>query len=430
MTQKKHAFVIQGLAGRKTLSGDIPVRGAKNDALKAIAASFLFEDAVIVTNVPDIADVASLITLVKDLGVKTSRNDREIVLEAQKDSSTLFDTHLAKMLRSSVVLTGPVLARYGKVSFPHPGGCVIGARPIDLFISSFEKMGASCVIKDDYYHLTTTKGKLHGADIFLDFPSVGATETLMMAATLAQGTTYIRNAAIEPEIQNLAHYLVSCGAQIEGIGTSTMKIDGCEILHTRGKKYVVIPDRIETGTFVLLAALAGKNVTITHCDPTLIRSLLSLLKKAGVCFTMTEDTITVSSTDTPYRAVNVRTNPYPGFATDIQAPMTVFLTQAQGESLVFETMFEGRLNYTEDLQRMGADIVMFDPHRVMVRGAVPLTGKELEGPDLRAGLAYVIAGIVATKESIIHNVEHIDRGYEKIEERFRALGVDIQRVQE
>ncbi len=426
----KESFVIKGLAGERKLSGDIPVRGAKNDTLKVLAAAFLFNDTVAVTNVPDIDDIEALSNLIQDLGARVVRTERRIEVTAPHETSTVLDRVMTKKFRASVVLIGPILARYGKVSLPHPGGCVIGARPINLFLKSFEKMGATYTVDDEYYHVKAKKGKLHGADIFLDIASVGVTETVMMAATLAEGTTVIRNAAMEPEIQNLATYLNRCGAKIEGIGTPTLTIHGGDVLDSKGVAYRVIPDRIETGSFLVLAALAGDEVRITDCEPLHVRSLLSLLEQAGVQFECGVDSITVRKPLTPYKAVNVRTHEYPGFATDLQAPMTIFLTQAEGESLVFETMFEGRLNYTQDLIMMGADITMFDPHRVMVRGPKLLSGRELEGPDLRASFAYVIAAVIAKKQSTIYNTSHIDRGYENMEERLRAIGVDITRVTE
>lgn len=424
----KESFVITGLGGAHALKGDIPVRGAKNDALKVLAASFLFSDTVPVVNAPDIEDITALTNLITDLGAHVERAERRIEVTAPTDTSTVLDRVMAKKFRASVVLTGPILARYGKVSLPHPGGCVIGARPIDLFLKSFEKMGATTTMDDEYYHITAPGGRLHGADLFLDIASVGVTETVMMAATLADGATTIRNAAMEPEIQNLATYLNQCGARIEGIGTPTLIIHGGQILESKGLEYRVIPDRIETGSFLVLAALAGEEVRITDCEPAHVRALLSLLEQAGVQFEIGERVITVRKPVAPYKAVNVKTHEYPGFATDLQAPMTIFLTQAEGESLVFETMFEGRLNYTQDLIKMGADITMFDPHRVMVRGPKLLSGRELEGPDLRASFAYVIAAVVAKKQSTIYNTSHIDRGYEKMEDRLRAIGVDITRV--
>ncbi len=428
----KESFVIKGLAGEHTLKGDIPVRGAKNDALKIMAASFLFKDTVAITNVPNIDDIGALSNLMEDLGARVVHleKDRRVEVTVPSEMDTVLDCVMTKKFRASVVLTGPILARHGKVSLPHPGGCVIGARPIDLFLRSFEKMGATYTVDDEYYHVTTADGKLHGADIFLDIASVGVTETVMMAATLAEGTTVIRNAAMEPEIQNLATYLTKCGAKIEGIGTPTLTIHGGPVLESKGVEYRVIPDRIETGSFLVLAALAGDKVRVTNCNPGHVRSILSLLEQAGVQFELGEDVITVHKPVAPYKSVNLKTHEYPGFATDLQAPMTIFLTQAEGESLVFETMFEGRLNYTQDLIRMGADITMFDPHRVMVRGPKLLSGRELEGPDLRASFAYVIAAVIATKQSAIYNTSHIDRGYEKMEERLRAIGVDITRVKE
>ena len=426
----RESFVINGFAGEHKLRGDVPVRGAKNDALKILAASFLFKDAVAVTNVPDIDDIGALSALMQSLGARVARAERRVEVSTPTETDTTLDRVMTKKFRASVVLMGPLLARYGKISLPHPGGCVIGARPIDLFLRAFQKMGATYSIDDEYYHIGTKDGKLHGADLFLDIASVGVTETVMMAATLAEGTTIIRNAAMEPEIQNLAAYLVACGAQIEGIGTPTLTIRGGDALESKGREYRVIPDRIETGSFLVLAALAGDEVRITDCDPSHVRALLSLLEQAGVPFEAGESVITVRKPQAPYKAVNVKTHEYPGFATDLQAPMTIFLTQAEGESLVFETMFEGRLNYTQDLIKMGADISMFDPHRVMVRGPKLLTGRELEGPDLRAGFAYIIAGVIAKKQSVIYNVSHIDRGYEKMEDRLRAIGVDITRVSE
>lgn len=426
----KDNFRITGLGGEHTLTGEIPVYGAKNDTLKIMAASLLFEDSVPITNVPHTEDVSSLGTLLEDVGSKVTYTKRDMVVTAPEHANTILNEKLAKKLRASVALIGAMLSRYGSVSFPHPGGCVIGARPIDLFIKSFQEMGATATSDDNHYHLTAPKVGLHGADIFLDISSVGVTETVMMAATLAHGTTTIRNAAMEPEIQNLAKYLVSCGATITGIGTPTLVIDGGNLLRAEGKIYTIIPDRIETGSFAILAALAGENVRITNCNPQHVASLLSLFSKAGVSYTNDATSITIQKASQPYHSINVRTHEYPGFSTDLQAPMTVFLTQTSGESLVFETLFEGRLRYTDDIVRMGADITMFDPHRVMVRGPKMLIGKELVAPDLRAGLAYVIASIVAKGDSLIHDVEHIDRGYENIEKRFQALGVSIKRTRE
>jgi len=426
----KENFHIQGLGGEHTLIGDISVRGAKNDTLKIMAAALLFEDSVPVNNVPEVDDVAALTELLDDVGMSVTKTEKKLLLTAPEHAVTTLDEKRAKKLRASVTLIGPMLARYGKVSFPHPGGCVIGARPIDLFIKAFQKMGAVYTLDESHHHLIAPSGHLRGTDIFLDIVSVGVTETVMMAAVLAEGTTIIRNAAMEPEIQNLAKYLNVCGAHIEGIGTPLLSIEGGAPLRAGEKEYTVLPDRIETGSFAILAALAGKEVHITNCNPHHVEALLSLFEKAGVVYTTDIDSITVYEPKTSYNAVNLRTHEYPGFSTDLQAPMSVFLTQAKGESLVFETLFEGRLRYTDDLVRMGADITMFDPHRVMIRGQHPLVGRDLEAPDLRAGLAYIIAAIVAKGDSLIHNIEHVDRGYEHIEKRFSSLGITLTRESE
>lgn len=427
MDTHREAFQITGLAGKRTLHGEIPVRGAKNDALKAIPASFLFGDTLTIENIPHIADISAMANLVKGLGGTVETEDRTMHITTATADGKELPVDIAKRMRASVVSVGPVLARFGHVSFPHPGGCVIGARPIDLFLKSFEQMGATYETDDKFYHIRAKDGKLHGADIFLDIASVGVTETVMMAAVLAEGTTVIRNAAMEPEIQNLASFFVSCGAHITGIGTPTLTIVGGDLLKTNGKPYTVIPDRIEAGSFAILAALAGTEIKITGCNLDHLRALLSAFDKAGVRYEKHENALTVYGTDT-LKAVNIKTHEYPGFATDLQAPMAILLTQAEGESLIFETMFEGRLHFTDDLVKMGADITMFDPHRVMIRGKKQLVGRELESPDLRAGLAFVIAGLIATKTSRIRNIHHIDRGYEKVEERFRALGAQIERV--
>lgn len=422
----KNSFVIQGLAGKKELTGEIQVGGAKNAVLKMLAASLLFEDTVTLSNVPGISDVEKMNNLLTDLGATIEKNGEQLSITTADCHTTIVNTTIAQSMRASVVLIGPMLGRFGKVTFPHPGGDVIGARPIDLFINAFEKMGATIAHNEDVYEITTING-LHGADIFLDIRSVGVTETVMLGAVLAEGTTVIRNAATEPEIEDVAKYLVSCGAKITGAGTSTIEIEGGSLLKANGKVYDTIPDRIETGSFMILGALASKKLTITNCRAENVRALISLFEKAGVSMDVKEDNITIYGGDT-YKAVNVRTDTYPGFATDLQAPMTVFLTQAEGESTVFETLFEGRLHYTDDLAKMGADITMYDPHRVMIRGPKSLVGRELEGPDIRAGLAFVFAAILAEGESVINNIDHIDRGYENIEERLTSIGVTIKRV--
>jgi UDP-N-acetylglucosamine 1-carboxyvinyltransferase len=405
----KDSFTVEGLAGRRTLQGSIRVGGAKNAALKALAASVLFEDEVVFENLPEIEDVKRMQELLKG-GLPILRKD------------------IAERLRASIVLTGPTLARYGQVTFPFPGGCVLGERPIDLFLEGYQAMGATVQEDDDLF---TISGSLKGARIFFPIVSVTGTETLMMAAVLAEGTTVLENAAMEPEIASLAEYLQACGARISGAGTATITIEGRSgaLLHSGGRPYVTPPDRIETGSFVLLGALAGEEVTVTHCQPKHIDALLVLLRRAGVRLEVGDDTITVRQGGV-YKSVSVRTHEYPGFATDLQAPMAVFLTQCTGEATILETIFDGRFRYIDDLVRMGADITVMNPHRVLIKGPARLTSKELESPDLRGGLAYILAAAVAEGTSTIRNAYLIDRGYEHIEQRLQALGLSIARVPE
>jgi len=423
-----NTFVIRGLGGERNINGAVRVTGAKNAALKAIAATVLFRDTVTLTNIPEINDTLRMFDLLKDMGaaVTNTKNGTYTVL-IPRGFATELSAGIAKRMRASVVLTGPILARYGKVSFPHPGGCVIGARPLDLFVDGFEKMGAQVVIKESSYEVEA-KGGLRGAEFFLKNQSVTVTETFMMAGVLAKGTTIIKNAAMEPEIADLAEFLNKCGAKISGAGTPTINIKGGKLLTGKGHLYKTMPDRIEAGSFLVLGALAARELHITNCNPLHLESPIEMLRSAGVAIETKKNEIIVRA-PAHLKAVDIKTHEYPGFPTDLQAPMTVLLTQAEGESKVFETIFEGRLNYTESLAAMGASITMMDPHRVLVRGKSELRGRKLTSPDLRAGLAFVIAAIVAKGESVIHNVDTtIDRGYEDIENRLRAIGVDIERA--
>lgn len=424
-----NTFVIKGFGGERKLSGKVSITGAKNAALKAIASTVLFRDTVTLTNIPEINDTFRMFDLLKDMGADVVNLKHGVyTVSIPRGFATELSPGIAKRMRSSIVLTGPVLARYGKVSFPHPGGCVIGARPLDLFVDGFEKMGAKVSVKEDSYVVEAKYG-LKGAEFFLKNQSVTVTETFMMAGVLAKGSTIIKNAAMEPEIADLAQFLNKCGAKIIGAGTPTITIKGGKLLTGARKPYKTMPDRIEAGSFLVLGALASRELHITNCNPAHLESPIELLRSAGVSIE-TKKTEIIVRAPSKIRAVDVKTHEYPGFPTDLQAPMTVLLTQAEGESKVFETIFEGRLNYTESLSAMGASITMMDPHRVIVRGKSELRGRKLTSPDLRAGLAFVIAAVVAKGESVIHNVDTtIDRGYEDIENRLRAIGVEIERAQ-
>lgn len=428
MCGMNEVFVIQGLAGKRTLTGTITVGGAKNAALKTMAAALLFKDPVTLKHVPDIEDIKRMSDLLGALGCTIERrNHHTYRITTPEKLRPELDPEIAKRMRSSVLLTGPLLARFGAVEFPHPGGCVIGKRPIDIFLDGFAKMGVEMIEKEQSY-MMRVKGRLKGARIFMRLQSVTATETFMMAATLAKGTTILENAATEPEIADLARFLNASGANISGIGTNTLTIKGGGLLVQKGKAHTTMPDRIEAGSFLILAALAGKDITIKQCEPKHLDALIAALEAAGVSMEIGASSIRIKAPEKlVLSAVDVKTHEYPGFPTDLQAPMTVLLTQAKGESLVFETIFEGRLNYTESLSIMGADITMMDPHRVLVRGPKALKGRTLESPDLRAGLAFVIAATIARGQSVVHNVYNIDRGYEHIEKRLQELGLSIER---
>jgi len=446
-------FIIDGLAGAKTLTGQVTVGGAKNEVLKVLCATPLFKDGFNLTNVPEIEDVRRTIELLERLGVRVQRTEKNKYTVAISDlevkprglrgltSKFSLPEDISKKLRASIVITGPLLARFGQVNFPYPGGCVIGKRPIDLFLAGFKKMGAEVVEnglpgQGGNFTVKVSGGKLQGAEIFFKNQSVTATETFMMAGVLAEGKTILKNCATEPEVESLGAWLNECGAKISGLGTSTITILGGELLSGQDKTHETLPDRIEAGSFLVLGALAAKELTITKCRPEHLTALIDLLKEAGVKIETGTDWIKVTEGN-PLKAsqgfpsvtaVDIKTHEYPGFPTDLQAPFSIFLTQALGQSFIFETIFEGRLNYLEALNRMGAKAKILDAHRAIIDGPTRLTAHEIESPDLRAGLAYVLAAIIASGQSIVHNVEYIDRGYEKIEERLRAIGVKIERV--
>lgn len=425
-------FEVRGLSGRQILAGEIPVRGSKNVAPHALAMSPLFSDAVSYDGIPDIEDVASMVALLTASGISAARvGKRGWKLTPGIKIGSVLDEEITKRFRASVLFVGPILARTGEVIFTHPGGDKIGARPIDYFLEGFEKMGAQTKVTKKAYSVRAPRGGLRGAEIFLRNASVTGTQTLMMAGVLASGKTIIKNAALEPEVVALAKFLKSCGAKIFGEGTTTIEIvgQGGKLLRSRGKKFITMPDRLETGSFLILAVLTGKDVTITNADPSHVESLLEFLSSiATSSIEVRGSSIRVRNTKPLFlRAADIKTHEYPGIATDFQPLLTVLLTQADGKSLIFETIFEGRFSYVGNLIQMGASIVTCDPHRIIVSGKTPLTGLNLTSPDIRAGLAYLLSAIIAKGSSVIHNAYCIDRGYEKIEDRLSRLGVWIRR---
>lgn len=414
-------FIIQG--GQK-LSGEIKVGGAKNNAQVMIPAALLSEQTMILKNVPKIDGVEKSIELMENLGAKVNYSGDVLEINTKDISKTELERKMADKFRTSVMFVGPMLARFGEVKFPHPGGCVIGAagRPIDLFLEGFKKMGAEINEGEDFYHIKAKK--LQACDYFFSTVSVTGTQSLMMTATLAKGTSIIRNCAMEPEVVALAEYLIEQGAKIKGVGTPTMKIEGVEKLGA--SKVSVIPDRIETGSFALMAAATKSELKISNCNPDHILSLLIVFEKIGVPFVKGKDWLLIKPAK-EIKAMNIKTHEYPGFSTDLQSPYVVLMTQAEGKSLIQESIYDRRLIWTDMLSQMGADITMCDPHRVVVYGPNKLFGKKLISPDIRAGIALIIAALVAQEETQIDNIYQIDRGYEALDERLRAIGADIKR---
>lgn len=413
-------FIIQGQA---KLSGEISVRGAKNAALKIIPAAILSREKITINNLPNIEDINRAIELIEDLGASVKREKDKCEIQIDKFKKNELNQELANKLRASIMFTGPILARTGEVKFPHPGGCVIGTRPIDLFLEGFEAMGAEIKVKENFYHIKAKK--LKGCEYFFTTISVTGTESLMMTAVLAEGTTVLKNCAIEPEIPALADYLNNQGAKIKGAGTSTITIEGVKKLNAG--EFNIMPDRIETGSFAVMAAATKSKIKITNCNPKHIESVLSIFKKQGINFETGNDWLEIIPCKNikPY---NIKTHEYPGLPTDLGSIFSALMTQANGPSIIHETIYERRLLFTDMLAQMGADIIMCDPHRIVVNGPTKLYGKKLTSPDLRAGITMIIAALIAEGQTEIDNIYQIDRGYEDIDGRLRALGADIKRI--
>ncbi len=415
-------FIINGPS---KLSGEINVKGAKNAALKIIPASLLSSDEIKICNLPDIEDIKKAFNLLSDLGAKIHKNNDKASIVCKKIKTHILNPELANKFRASIMFVGPILARFGKVVFPHPGGCIIGAagRPIDIFIEGFKAFGAKIKIQNGLYLLEAKN--LKACNHFFPLISVTATETFMMTAVLAKGTTILNNCAMEPEIKALADYLNKCGAKIKGAGTSSIVIEGVKKIGAG--KFNIIPDRIETGSFAIMAAATKSKLTIKKCQTEHILSLLKIFDIIGVKYQKDNNSLIIYSSDkiNPY---NIKTHEYPGFPTDLQSPFTVLMTQAQGTSLIHETIYDRRLLFVDMLSQMGADTIMCDPHRVVINGPKKLYGRQLTSPDLRAGIAMIIAAMIAKGKTEINNIYQIDRGYENINERLASIGVDIKRV--
>jgi len=415
-------FIIHG---QKPIGGEISVGGAKNAALKIIPAAILSEEPTVIHNCPNIEDTKRSLELFEDLGGLIENDNGILKISMPKISKDALESNFANKLRASIMFIAPLLARTGEVMFPHPGGCVIGAglRPIDLFLDGWSAMGAKVEVKDNFYHIKVKR--FQACNYFFTKVSVTGTESMIMAACLAEGTTTLKNCAMEPEIEYLADHLNNCGAKIKGAGTPTIIIEGVEKIS--GGETTIIPDRIEAGTFAILAAAAKASLTIKKCRPDHLESLLAIFKKMGIDFETGPDWLKIKHVPKNIPAYSVQTHEYPGFPTDLQSPFTVLMTQANGTSLIHETIYDRRLLFTDMLTQMGASITMCDPHRVVIQGPSSLRGRSLTSPDLRAGISMIIAGSIASGKTEIDNIYQIERGYEKIDERLRSIGLDIVR---
>lgn len=408
--------------GGGPLRGDVTISGAKNAALPILFAALLAEEPVEVGNVPKLRDIDTTMELLSRLGAKVSRNG-SVHVDASNIDEFCAPYDLVKTMRASIWALGPLVARFGKGQVSLPGGCAIGARPVDLHIHGLEQLGATITL-DEGYVKAHVDGRLKGAHIVMDKVSVGATVTIMCAATLAEGTTVIENAAREPEIVDCAKFLNVLGAKVTGAGTDTITIEGVERLG--GGYHDVVADRIETGTFLVGAAVSGGKVTCHKTSPKLLRAVLAKLEEAGAAIETGEDWISLDMTDRELKAVNIRTAPHPGFPTDMQAQFTLLNLMAKGTGIITETIFENRFMHVPELQRMGAHAEI-EGNTVVCGDCEGLSGAQVMATDLRASASLVIAGAIATGETIVDRIYHIDRGYEHIEDKLQKLGVHIER---
>lgn len=420
------------IKGGVPLEGVIPIGGAKNAALPLMAASLLTSEKLILRNVPDLADIATMANLLVQHGVAitteeaVSSGGHIMELSAEHITSVTAPYDLVRKMRASILVLGPLLARCGRARVSLPGGCAIGPRPVDLHIKGLQRLGADVELRGGYIDARAPTG-LKGAEIAFPAVSVGATENLLMAATLAAGETCLINAAREPEITDLANCLVAMGAEIRGIGTDRLTITGCGRLH--GADHTIIPDRIETGTYMMAAAATDGEVRLTGIRIDLIAALARTLDAAGVEVTATGDALTVRRRAGSLEGVDIMTEPYPGFPTDLQAQMMALMATASGASMITETIFENRFMHVPELARMGANINVHGAS-ALVRGVPALMGAPVMATDLRASVSLVVAGLAAAGETIINRVYHLDRGYERLEEKLAACGARIERLRD
>jgi len=412
------------IKGGTVLDGEIRISGAKNAVLPIMAATLLADTPVVIRNIPHLHDVTTTMELLGHMGVQLTVNEKmDIEVDARPINSLYAPYELVRTMRSSILVLGPMLSRFGRADVSLPGGCAIGSRPVNLHIKGLQAMGARITVENGY--IKARVDRLRGARLVMDIVTVTGTENLMMAATLATGITHIENAAREPEVADLAHCLNAMGAKISGAGTDTITIEGVERL--AGTEYSVLPDRIETGTYLVAAAITGGRVKLKDTRPDIMDAVLQTLREAGAEITAGEDWIELDMHGRRPAAVNVHTAPYPAFPTDMQAQFTALNAVADGTGTITETVFENRFMHVQEMQRMGASIRL-EGNTAISTGVPCLTGAPVMATDLRASASLVLAGLVADGETVIDRIYHIDRGYERIEEKLAQLGADIRRV--
>jgi UDP-N-acetylglucosamine 1-carboxyvinyltransferase len=423
------AFLVRGPS---RLAGTVRASGAKNAVLPAAAAALLTDEIVVLENVPAVADVRTMGVLLAGTGVAVTSDGSRLTLRADRVSSTEAPYDLVRTMRASILVLGPLLSRFGEARVSLPGGCAIGVRPVDLHLSALEAMGARIAVENGYIHahvsrVSAAAGRLSGAEITFRQPTVTGTENVLFAAALARGRTVLRNAALEPEVVDVARLLSRMGARIEGAGTETIRVDGVERLGgTGGTPHAIIPDRIETGTYLAAGAMTGGDVTVAGARPGDLTAFLDALRRAGVDVTVSTDSIRARR-DGPLRATGVRTAPHPGFPTDLQAQFLALMTQAVGTSRIAETIFENRFLHVAELVRLGADVRLEGPVAV-VRGPSALEGAPVTASDLRASAALVLAGLAAAGETRVRRIYHLDRGYSGMDGKLRSIGASIERI--
>ncbi len=412
------------ITGGKPLSGEIRISGAKNAALPIIVSTLLSDDPVLIRNIPHLHDITTTMELLGRMGVSLTMDEKmDVEVNPATIKSYVAPYELVKTMRASILVLGPLLARFGEAEVSLPGGCAIGARPVNLHIHGLELMGADIKVENGY--IKAKCKRLQGAKIVLDVVTVTGTENLMMAAALADGTTILENAAREPEVVDLADCLNAMGAKVSGAGTDTITIEGVERMH--GATYDILPDRIETGTYLVAAAVTGGKVKLKDTDPTLLDAVLSKLVEAGAEIETGKDWISLDMKGKRAKAIDVRTAPYPAFPTDMQAQFSILNAVAEGSSSITETIFENRFMHVQELKRMGADVEV-NGNTALVKGVEKLKSAPVMATDLRASASLVIAGLVAEGDTTVERIYHIDRGYECIEEKLQQLGATIRRV--